>query len=500
MRKIKDVLRLKLDARLSHEQIAGSLGLSKGVVAKYVGLAAAAGVTWSEVQACDETALERRLLVTPQQPRAHVQPDYGRMHHELRRKGMTLMLLWEEYQADHADSQTYRYSRFCENYRQFAKRLKRSMRQTHRAGEKLFIDYAGPTIGMTDGSRAHIFVAAMGASSYTYACATPRETMVDWLESTANALKFYGGCTQLIIPDNAKAMIADANRYEPRANDTVLDFARHYGTSFLPARPYCPKDKPKAESAVQIVERWIMARLRHQQFANVHEVNVAILPLLKRLNERPFQKLPGSRASAFAEIDAPALQPLPAQRYEIAHFKTVTVHIDYHVEVEKHRYSVPHLLVGQVLEARITTGAVEILHRGQRVASHVRNSRPGGFSTVNAHMPAAHRAHMEWTPQRLIDWGLTIGPATAVAVTRLMAENKHPEHGYRACLGLLSLAKRYGKSRLEAGCTLALQIGACQYRHVRDILANDRDKNIPTTAAEWVSPHHANVRGPDYYQ
>jgi transposase len=500
MRKIRDVLRLKLDGKLSHAQIASSLKVSKGVVAKYVGLAAAAGLDWPTVCSLDEAALEQRLLVRPERPSAYVVPDYGRIHQELQRKGMTLMLLWEEYQAEYAGQQTWRYTQFCEHYRSFAKTLKRSMRQIHRAGEKLFIDFAGPTIGLTDDSRAHIFVAAMGASSYTYACATPRETMVDWLESTARALRFYGGCTQLIIPDNPRALISDANRYEPRANDTVLDFARHYGTSFLPARPYHPRDKPKVESAVQVVERWILARLRHQQFESVHAVNAAIMPLLKRLNERPFQKLPGSRASTFAAIDAPALLPLPVQRYEIAHFKKVTVHIDYHVEVDKHRYSVPHALVGQVLEARVTRSTVEVLHRGQRVASHAYSSRAGDFSTVTAHMPAAHRAHMEWTPRRLIDWGGSIGPATAVVVTRLLEERKHPEHGYRACLGLLSLAKRYSKSRVEAGCMLGLQIGAYQYRHVRDILANNRDQSTPTATADWINPDHAHLRGPGYYQ
>ncbi len=501
MRKIKDVLRLKLDAKLSHEQIAAALGISKGVVTKYVGLAASAGLDWPTVQDQDEAALERLLLVAPQKPRDHVQPDYGLIHQELRRKGMTLMLLWEEYRADHAERQTYAYSQFCDNYRRFARQLKRSMRQIHRAGEKLFIDYAGPTIALTDGSRAHIFVAAMGASSYTFACATARETMADWLESTARALTFYGGVTQLIVPDNPRAMIADANRYEPRSNDTVLDFARHYGTSILPARPYHPQDKAKVESAVQIVERWIMARLRHQLFTSVHDVNEAIAPLLTRLNERPFQKLPGSRASTFAALDQPALLPLPVQRYEMAHFKTVKVHIDYHVEVERHRYSVPHALVGQELDARVTATGVEILHRGQRVACHLRSSRQGGFTTIEGHMPAAHRAHMEWTPQRLIHWGQSIGPATAEVVTRLLAEYKHPEHGYRACLGLLSLAKRYSKPRLEAGCTLALQIGTCRYRHIRDILANNRDQTTPPTmAADWVSPDHAHLRGPGYYQ
>jgi transposase len=500
MRKIRDVLRLKLDARLSHEQIARSLGISKGVVAKYVGLAAAAGLDWPAVQICDDTSLERRLLAAPQRPRGHVVPDYGRVHQELRKKGVTLMLLWEEYQLDHAGSQTYRYSQFCEKYRLFAKTLKRSMRQIHRAGEKLFIDFAGPTIALTDGSRAHVFVAALGASSYTFACATPRETMRDWIESTVKALAFYGGVTQLIVPDNPRAMITEPDRYEPRSNDTVLDFARHYGTSILPARPYAPQDKAKVESAVQVVERWIMARLRHQRFATVAEVNEAIQPLLVRLNDKPFQKLPGSRASTFATLDAPALLRLPAQRYEIAHFRTVRVHIDYHVEIASHRYSVPHALVGQVLEARITSGVVELLHRGERVASHVRNLRAGGFSTVAAHMPAAHRAHMEWTPQRLVHWGQDIGAATGVVVTRLLEERRHPEHGYRACLGLLSLVKRYGKPRVEAACCLALQIGACQYRHVRDILANNRDQTNVTADGDWVSPDHAHVRGPSYYQ
>ncbi len=500
MRKIKDVLRLKLDAKLSHEQIARSLGLSKGVVTKYVGLAAAAGLSWSQIQSCDDVTLERQLLVAPQRPRTQVQPDYARVHHELRRKGVTLMLLWEEYQAEHAEHHTYRYSQYCEKYRQFTRRLKRSMRQTHRAGEKLFIDFAGPTILLTDGTRAHIFVAAMGASSYTFACATPRETMADWIDSTVKALQFYGGVPQLIVPDNPRAMIADPNRYAPRANDTVQDFARHYGTSVLPARPYAPQDKAKVESAVQVVERWIMARLRHQKFATVHEVNEAIAPLLERLNARPFQKLPGSRASTFAELDAPALLPLPLQRYEIATFKTVRVHIDYHVEVEGHRYSVPHPMVGQVLEVRMTSGTIEVLHRGQRIASHVRNSRRGGFSTIAEHMPAAHRAHMEWTPQRLIHWGKDIGSATAAVVTRLLEQHKHPEHGYRACLGLLSLAKRYGKPRLEAACALALQLGTCQYRHVRDILANNRDRTRQATQSDWVSPAHVHVRGPAYYQ
>ena len=452
MRKIRDVRRLKLEAKLSHQQIAAALDISKGVVTKYVALAKAANLDWAQIQLLDDTALHNRLLAIPQRISAFVQPDYGRIHQELRRKGMTLMLLWQEHVEQHSEHSTYRYTQFCERYRRYAKSLKRSMRQTHRAGEKLFIDYAGPTIGLADGSRANIFVAALGASSYTFACATERQTMADWLGATAQALRFIGGVPQLIVPENPKALIAKADRYEPLANETVHDFARHYGTSFLPARPYHPQDKGKVESAVQVVERWILMRLRHQIFTTLDEVNEAIAPLLAQLNTRAFQKLPGSRASAFAELDAPALQPLPLQTWELAVYKTVRVHIDQHIEFEGHRYSVPQSLVGQVLEARVTARTVELLHRGQRVASHLRCAHQGGFTTVPEHLSAAHRAHLQWTPERLIHWGQSMGVATAAVVTRLLEARKHPEHGYRACLGLLGLAKRFTKERLEAAC------------------------------------------------
>ena len=501
MRKIKDVLRLKLEARLSHEQIAAALGISKGVVSKYVGKAAAAGLDWNAIAPMSETALERHVVQGRlDRPSHYALPEYGRIHQELRRKGMTLMLLWEEYVGAHPEQPTYRYSQFCERYRRYAMCLKRSMRQIHRGGEKMFVDYAGPTIELIDGTRAHIFVAALGASSYTYACATPRETMADWLRGCVGALTFFGGVPQLIVPDNPRAMIANPNRYEPRVNETVEDFARHYGTSVLPARPRHPQDKAKVESAVQVVERWILMRLRHQRFASVDDVNEAIGPLLERLNGKAFQKLPGTRASAFADLDAPALQALPLQPWEWAVFKNVRVHIDHHVEIEGHRYSVPQNLVGLLLEARITDRGVELLHRGQRVATHQRSAHRGGFTTVEAHLPAAHRAHLQWTPQRLVHWGESIGVATARLVTCLIEAQRHPEHGYRACLGLLSLARRYGKARLEAACVVALELGTAKYVHVKAILANGRDQAGASSAPTWTSPPHEHVRGPAYYQ
>ncbi|MDB5726763.1 MAG: family transposase [Novosphingobium sp.] len=324
--------------------------------------------------------------------------------------------------------------------------------------------------------------------------------MADWLHGCARALSFIGGVPQLIVPDNPRAMIASPNRYEPRANETVEDFARHYGTSVLPARPRHPQDKAKVESAVQVVERWILMRLRHQRFATVDDVNEAIEPLLERLNSKPFQKLPGSRASAFADLDTPALQALPLQPWEWAAFKSVRVHIDHHIEIDGHRYSVPQNLVGLLLEARITERAVELLHRGQRVAAHARSAHKGGFTTVVAHLPAAHRAHLEWTPERLVHWGQSIGVATGRLVARLIEERRHPEHGYRACLGLLSLARRYGRERLEAASLIALELGTAKYVHVKAILVNERDKAAVSTAPSWTSPPHEHVRGPGYYQ
>jgi transposase len=485
------------------------LGIAKGSVTKYCGLAAAAGLDWSAVHAMSETELERRLFGSCVGA-AFARPDCGRIHQELRRKGVTLMLLWQEYsaQVEEAHSEdnpikALRYSQFSENYRQFAKRLKRSMRQSHRAGEKMFIDYAGPTLALIERGvevgRANLFVATLAASGYTFCLATERQTAPDWLHGSACALSFFGGVPQLIVPDNPRALVTVANRYEPRLTDSVLDFARHYGCSVLPARAYHPQDKAKVELSVLLVQRWILACLRHQRFASVHEVNAAIAPLLTRLNNKPFQKLPGSRASAFAQLDAPALSPLPIQPWEWASFKTVRVHIDSHIEFEGHRYSAPHALVGLALELRITATALEVLHRGERVASHMRCAHKGGYTTVIEHLPLSHQAHAQWTPERLIAWGERIGVACAGVVTKMLQRQRHPEHAYRACLGLLSLSKRYGEPRLEAACTIALSLGTSKYTHIRDMLAHGRDR-VQGTSAEWNSPVHAHVRGPSYYQ
>ena len=279
------------------------------------------------------------------------------------------------------------------------------------------------------------------------------------------------------------------------------EFSDHYAVAVLPARPAHPRDKPKVEVGVQVVERWILARLRNRRFFGLGELNAAIRELLVELNARAFKKLPGNRTSAFESLDRPALRPLPASRMPIARFKRARVNIDYHVELDGHYYSVPHRLVRAEVELRITATTVEALAGGQRIAVHSYSSRRGDHTTVPEHMPASHRAHSEWTPQRLVAWGERIGDATAGVVRWQMEHRPHPEQGYRACLGLRRLARQFGDLRLEAACCRALSIGSPTYRSVNSILASGLDRQpVPDIPAPAALPLHDNVRGPDYYQ
>lgn len=505
MRKIRDVLRYRHSAGLSLEAIARALKISKGVVAKYLRLAMAVGLSWPIPDALDDAALEKLLYRQGAAREAtFAEPDYALVHQELKRKGVTLTLLWEEYRQA-VGERGYQYTAFCTRYRDWAGKLKRSMRQTHRAGEKLFADYAGPTVPIVDAATgeirpASIFVAVLGASSYTFACATPGQTQADWLTGIGRALTFIGGVPALIVPDNPRALVSGPDRYEPELNRATAEFAHHYDTVILPARPKKPQDKAKVESGVQVVERWILARLRHRRFFSVAELDAAVAELLPALNTRPFKKLPGCRQVAFAQVDAPYLRPLPNAAFVIADWKKATVNIDYHVEFERSYYSVPHALIHQAVELRITRHTVEVLAKGKRVASHPRSSRQGHYATLAEHMPAAHRAHAEWSPGKLQTWAASVGPSTAELVKRLLLEKKHPEQGYRSCLGLMRLTRNHGQTRMEAACERALAVGAHRYRSVASILENGLDRQpVLPQQAELALPDHANVRGPDYY-
>ena len=505
MRKVKEVLRLKFDGGQTNRRIARSCHISRPTVADYLLRFEEADLTWPAAATLDDTTLEHKLFppvpaaATPQRP----VPDWGEVHRELRRKGVTLTLLWHEYKVASPDG--YQYSWFCDRYRAWSAKLNVVMRQEHRAGEKLFVDYAGQTVEVVDRRTgeiraAQIFVAVLGASSYTYAEATWTQQLPDWIGSHVRAFAFFGGVPELAVPDNLRSGVSKAHRYAPDLNPTYMDLASHYGVAVLPARVRKPRDKAKAEAGVLLVERWILAALRNRTFFSLEEVNREIARLLERLNTRPFKKLPGSRRELFEQLDRPALRPLPAQPYEYAEWKKVRVNIDYHVEIDGHYYSVPYQLVGKQLEARYSERTVECFHKGRRVASHVRSHLKGRHTTVAEHMPASHRQYAEWTPQRLIRWAEKTGPATAGVIQTILERRAHPQQGFRSALGIMRLGKRFGEERLEAACRRALTLGACSYKSIESILRQGLDrKALPEQQDLELSITHENIRGADYY-
>ena len=514
MRKVLEALRLRFDHRLSQRDIARSLGLSQGAVHAYLARFTASGLAWPLPAEMDDAALEARLFTraaTPS-PTTRPVPNWATVHQELKRKGVTLQLLWHEYKAQHPDG--YQYTQFCQHYHTWAATLEPVLRQTYIAGERTFVDYAGPTVPIFEDAHnehtapreAQIFVSALGASHLLYVEATWTQTLGDWIAAQVRMLEYYGGVTTPIVPDNASALVQHACYYEPELNPTYQDFATHYGTAILPTRVARPRDKAKVETAVQIVEREILAPLRHERFTSLAELNHALAFARERVNERPFQKLAGSRRSVFEAAERAALRPLPPTRYELADWRTAKVNIDYHISVERHLYSVPYLLVGAVVDVRLTATTVEILRDGKRVAAHARSSAAGRATTEPSHRPKSHQRHLEWTPSRLIRWGENIGTATGQVVTKLLERYPHPEPGYRACLGLFSLARRYSPMRLEAACARALATGAVSYRSVKSMLATGVDQ-LPLTPlheTEAITPSrlpatHEHIRGPDYY-
>jgi transposase len=506
MRKIRELLRLHLGAGLSRRQAAVAAGMPYSTAADHLARAERAGLGWPLPEGMDDGQLEACLFARTESPPAASRPlpDWRTVHLELRRKGVTLQLLWMEYKERQPEG--YQYTQFCRHYRVWQGRLDLVMRQEHRAGEKLFVDFPGMTLPIVEPDtgqvrEAQLFVAVLGASSYTYAEAFASQTLPDWIAGHVHAFEAFGGCPAIIVPDNLKAGVSRAHRYEPEINPTYSEMAAHYGCAVIPARPAKPRDKAKAEQGVLLAERWILAALRHRMFFSLAEANAAIAERVAWLNARPFKKLPGSRQTMFEELDRPALRPLPTRPYEYATWLTAKVNIDYHVEVDRHWYSVPYQLVGQRLDIRAGARVVEVLHRGRRVASHRRSREQGRFTTLPAHMPEAHRRHAEWTPGRIVAWAERTGPATAGLVSEILASRPHPEQGFRSCLGIMRLGRRYGDERLEAACTRALAIRGLSYRSVESILKAGLD-GLPLPGAEpdLSIGVHANVRGAGYYE
>jgi transposase len=510
MRKIHDVLRLHFDLKLPQRQIARSIRLSQSTVSEYLARFQQSGLGWPLPEGFDDQRLEEKLFGIDQEsepaPARRALPDFAQIHDELvTNRDTCLQLLWEEYRAAHPDH-PYSYTSLWRYYEQWRSRQDLVMRQQHRAGEKLFVDWAGVKIPIHDRETgevtlAALFVAALGASNYTYAEATLGQELEPWIGAHVRTFEFLGGVPELVVPDNAKTAVSKACRYEPDLNPTYQEMAMHYGVGVLPARVRKPRDKAKVEVGVQIAQRWIVAALRHRKFFSLSELNSAIRELLEKLNRRPFKKRDGCRRSLFEQIDQPALRPLPPERYDLSLWSKAMVNIDYHVQVDGSFYSVPYTLAQKPVEVRTTPTTVEIFHRGARVASHVRARKPYTAVTENEHRPKAHQAHLQWPPSRLIDWAQKTGRFSAQLFQQILERYPHPEMGYRSCLGLLRLGEKYGPKRLESACERALTTGATTYKSVKSILVHALDSQPLPAPSEPPGPSgHDNIRGAGYYE
>ena len=505
MRKIREILRLAWSCKQTRQSISDSCGIGKTTVTDTLYRASAAGLSYPLPADLDDERLER--LLYPQHPRAitsrRTPPDWSSLHNELlSHKNLTLMLLWQEYKE--REPSGYQYSQFCDLFRFWRGKLDLSMRQEHRAGEKMFVDYCGQTIPIVDSTTgeirdAQVFVAVMGASNYTYAETTWSQSLADWTGSHVRTFSYFGVVPHCVVPDNLLSGVTKTCRYETSINATYQEMATHYGTAVIPARVRKPRDKPKVEAGVQLVQRFILAGLRHHAFFSLAEANAAIKGRLELLNNRPFRKLPGTRKSRFEELDHPAMLPLPELPYQYAQWKIARVHIDYHVDVEGHFYSVPYRLVREQVDVRYTSATVECFHNGNRIASHPRSFVKGKHTTDPEHMPTSHREYAEWTPERLVTWASQTGKATAAVVESILSRRAYAEHGFRSCMGIISLGKKFGKERLEAACERALFIKGVSYASIKSILNNNLDQKPLPKQQELLTVTHDNIRGTDYY-
>jgi len=502
-RSLKEILRLRFVSGLSTRQIGASRGLSPSTVQSYLRRFAVAKLQWPLPSELDDEALAALLFPQEGHPqKSRVEPDFAQVHIELRRKHVTKQLLWQEYREAHPEG--YEYSRFCECYQQWLKRASPTMRQTHVAGEKMFVDFSGSGLDIVDAQSgecltAVLFVAVLGASSYTYVEPCLSQDLQTWVGCHVRALEFFDGAARVWVPDNLKAAVTQAHRYEPLLNRTYEELAEHYGAAVIPARSRKPRDKAKVEAAVGLASRWILAVLRHHHFQAMEQVRQAVRPLLDKLNDKPMQKIGRSRRALFEELEHKALQPLPERPYQLAEWKVVRPNIDYHIEFDQHYYSVPHELVRERLEVRATETTVEILRGSSRVASHPRSYDKHKHTTQVAHMPRAHREQADWTPERIVAWAKSVGPKTALLVEQIMKRRMHPEQGFRACLGVMRLRKAYSDERIERACARAGRYRAFTYRSVVTILQNGLDQQSDDQPPQRSLPLHQNIRGGGYY-
>ncbi len=498
MKMIKEVLRLFYTCGLTHREIAKSVGCSRGAIGEYIQRAKAAGLDWPLACELDESEIEKRLFTPVSKRGERPLPDFSYIHTEKKKKGVTLIQLWAEYKEDNPNG--YEYTQFAEYYRRLKKDLNISMRQQHEPGRKVFSDFAGKTLAITDPDTgevnyAHLFVCTLGASNFTFAELFWNEKVESWCNGHALAFEYFGGCPKIIVPDNPKAVIIKASSYDPDIHPSFAQMAAHFGVAVIPARVGKPKDKAKVEAAVLLATRWILAVLRNRKFFSLEEARAAVRELLEKLNDRNFKKMPGSRRSQFEEIDKPALLPLPATSYEFAHFKKATVNVDYHIEYDSHYYSVPFQYRHEVVEVRATASIIEIFRKGKRIASHPRGFAVNKASTLPEHRPKNHRDYGDWPPQRIIDWAHKVGPSTGSLIKIIMDRQQYPEQSYRTCFAILRLAKLYSEERLESACTRALAIRGYSPKSVKSILDSNLDRRPLPEKPIQLCIVHENIRG-----
>jgi transposase len=503
MRRIKECLRLHIESRLSQQAISRSLQIARSTVQDYLRRAAGNKTSWVDLKDFSDDHLEALLFPGPTpSTKERALPDWDQVHKELHSKSyVTLQILWQEYIQTHPDG--YSYTRFCVHYRTWAKRLKVYMRQRYIGGEKLFVDYSGKKPHIRDlcsgqDREVELLVMAWGASQYIYAEGQESQRLPDWIMGHRRGYEYFGCGPHIEVDDNLKSAVSKACRYDPDVNITFAEFARHYGVAIVPTRPRKPKDKPKVENAVLLVQRWILACLRNRVFYSISELNQAIRELVDKLNDRPMQRLKKSRRQLFLELDKPNALPLPAQPFEYREWSFPTVAFDYHIEVDGHFYSVPWTLASHKISVRLMENTVEIFYKRDRVALHERSRVKHHYTTVAAHMPPAHQKYAEWTPARLFKWAEEIGPSTHQIIEKVIKTKFHPQQGFRPSMGILRLSKTYGNDRLEAACRIALTFGFLRVQQISDLLKNGRDKQLKQGPTATIA-NRDNVRGRDYY-
>ncbi len=508
MQKIQEALRLRYKGGLSIRQIA-TLGLaSRSTVSESIARFESSGLALEEALAMKPKQLQSRLFpaapVRKESERPH--PDWSTIHRELSRKGMTRLLLWQEYKEEHPDG--YGYTQFKEHYRRYARTLNPSMRQVHYAGDTLFVDFSGLTMPLADPisgevSKAQIFVAVLGASGYTFVHAVKDQSTQSFIDCHNAAFGFYGGVPNRVVPDNLKAAVISHRRGKVVLNESYADMGRHYGVAIVPARPYHPQDKGKVEAGVKGIQRWILMKLRHRTFFDVEELNDAIAPLIDDYNNKVIRRLNKSRSRLFEELDQPVLHPLRQEPYRYREHKRLTVGIDYHIEVEGNGYSVPYTSLGKKVDVWYSHSQVEISHRGEILAVHPRLHHPREDSTLLEHMPPEHRYRYEkWNPGRILNWAQSIGEETVELMQEIMHNRSHPVRGYKSCLAILNFEKRFGREALELTARRARELGVHKVASIETILQKKTylEEEEPSPVNNTLFNTHANLRGSEVYR